>query len=71
MTPRDRELLGRIIECIDAVDGYTARVGAHWADDDMAVDVAADVVANYLPALRAEIGRALGAEGRAGLDFRA
>ena len=120
MTPRDRELLGRIIECIDAVDGYTARVGAHWADDDMAVDaiakrveeigevakrltaealalmpgvdwrgvkgirdviahdyldveidVVADVVANYLPALRAEIGRALGAEGRAGLDFRA
>lgn len=108
MTPRDREILRRIIDCIDAVDGYTARVGAGWADDDMAVDaiakrveeigevakrlspdalelmpgvdwrgvkgihdvmahdyldievdVIADVVADYLPGLRAEVGKAL------------
>ena len=108
MTPRDREILRRIVECIDAVEGYTARVGANWADDDMAVDaiakrveeigevakrltpdalatmpgvdwrgvkgirdvmahdyldvetdVIADVVADYLPGLRAEISRVL------------
>jgi uncharacterized protein with HEPN domain len=108
MTPRDREILRRIIECIDAVDEYIARVGANWADDDMAVDAIAkrieeigevakrltpealatmpgvnwrgvkgirevivhdyvdveidelaDVVANYLPGLRAEVGKAL------------
>jgi uncharacterized protein with HEPN domain len=108
MTPRDREILRRIIDCIDAVDGYTARVGASWADDDMAVDaiakrveeigevakrltpdalelmpgvdwrgvkgirdvmahdyldievdVIADVVADYLPGLRAAVGKAL------------
>ena len=41
MTPRDREILRRIIECIDAVDAYTTRVGANWADDDMAVDAIA------------------------------
>jgi uncharacterized protein with HEPN domain len=41
MTPRDREILKRIIDCIDAVDGYTARAGAGWADDDMAVDAIA------------------------------
>jgi uncharacterized protein with HEPN domain len=41
MTPRDREILRRIIDCIDAVDGYVARVGTNWADDDMAVDAIA------------------------------
>jgi uncharacterized protein with HEPN domain len=41
MTPRDREVLERIIECVDAVGGYVARVGVDWADDAMAVDAIA------------------------------
>lgn len=41
MTPRDREILRRILDCIDAVDGYTVRVGANWSADDMAVDAIA------------------------------
>jgi|ERR1035437_2832786 uncharacterized protein with HEPN domain len=41
MAPRDREILRRIIDCSDAVDVRTARVGESWADDDMAVDAIA------------------------------
>lgn len=41
MTPRDRDALERIIDCIRAVDAYTTRVGADWPTDDMAVDAIA------------------------------
>ena len=41
MTPRDRESLERIIECIDAIDTYASRMGADWPADDMAVDAIA------------------------------
>lgn len=38
MTPRDREVLERVVECVDAVDACVSRVGADWVDDGMAVD---------------------------------
>jgi uncharacterized protein with HEPN domain len=41
MTPRDREALGRLIECIDAIDGYVERGGAAWTGDGMVVDAVA------------------------------
>lgn len=41
MTPRDRGALGRIVECLDAIDAYTTRVGPGWPDDGMAVDAIA------------------------------
>jgi uncharacterized protein with HEPN domain len=41
MTPRDREALGRMIECIDIVDGYVERGGATWTEDGMVVDAVA------------------------------
>ncbi len=41
MTPRDRESLERIIECIEAIDAYVSRAGADWPADDMAVDAIA------------------------------
>ena len=41
MTPRDRGSLQRIVECIDAIDGYVARIGVEWPSDDMAVDAIA------------------------------
>jgi len=41
MTPRDRDVLERIIECLDAIDAYVSRTGADWADDGMAVDAIA------------------------------
>lgn len=41
MTPRDREALERIVECIEMIDGYVARGGEAWSDDDMVVDAVA------------------------------
>jgi uncharacterized protein with HEPN domain len=41
MTPRDRDALERIIECIQAVDAYVSRAGADWPTDGMAVDAIA------------------------------
>lgn len=41
MTPRDREALGRIVECIDIIAEYVARVGAAWPTDGMAIDAIA------------------------------
>lgn len=41
MTPRDREALERIIECVRAIDAYVSRAGADWPNDDMAVDAIA------------------------------
>lgn len=41
MTPRDREALERIIECIEAIDAYAERVGVDWPTDGMAVDAIA------------------------------
>lgn len=41
MTPRDRESLGRIIECVGAIDAYVSRVGVDWPADGMAVDAIA------------------------------
>ena len=41
MTPRDKAVLERILECVGAVDAYVARVGVDWVDDGMAVDAIA------------------------------
>lgn len=41
MTPRDKDALQRIIECVQAIDVYVSRVGADWPTDDMAVDAIA------------------------------
>ena len=41
MTPRDKDALERIIECVQAIDVYVSRVGADWPTDDMAVDAIA------------------------------
>jgi uncharacterized protein with HEPN domain len=41
MTPRDKEALDRIIECIGAIDAYVERVGVDWPTDGMAVDAIA------------------------------
>lgn len=41
MTPRDRQALGRIIDCVQAIDAYVSRAGADWPTDDMAVDAIA------------------------------
>lgn len=41
MTPRDREALERIIECVRAIDAYVSRAGVDWPTDDMAVDAIA------------------------------
>lgn len=41
MTPRDRDALERVIECIRAVDAYVLRVGGDWPSDGMAVDAIA------------------------------
>lgn len=41
MTPRDKAAVERIIACLDKIDGYVARTGPDWADDDMAVDAVA------------------------------
>jgi hypothetical protein len=38
MTPRDSEALERIVECIEMIDGYVARGGEAWSDDNMVVD---------------------------------
>jgi hypothetical protein len=40
-TPRDRDALERIIECIEAIDAYVDRVGVDWPTDGMAVDAIA------------------------------
>ena len=41
MTPRDKDALERLIECVQAIDVYVSRVGADWPTDDMAVDAIA------------------------------
>ena len=41
MTPRDRDSLARIVDCIEAVKSYVERAGIAWALDDMAVDAIA------------------------------
>jgi uncharacterized protein with HEPN domain len=41
MTPRDRESLGRILECIEAVREYARRGGPNWPEDDMVLDAIA------------------------------
>ncbi len=41
MTPRDREALERIVECLTAIDAYVSRAGKDWPADDMAVDAIA------------------------------
>ncbi len=41
MTPRDREALERIVECVDVIAEYVSRVGADWPTDGMAVDAIA------------------------------
>jgi uncharacterized protein with HEPN domain len=41
MTPRDRETLVRIIDCLDAIDDYVDRAGERWHDDGMAMDAIA------------------------------
>jgi uncharacterized protein with HEPN domain len=41
MTPRDREYLERVIECVRTIDAYVLRAGADWPTDDMAVDAIA------------------------------
>jgi len=41
MTPRDRDTLDRIIECIEAIDAYVDRLGVDWPTDGMAVDAIA------------------------------
>jgi len=41
LTPRDREALRRIIECLQAIDAYVSRAGDDWPADDMAVDAVA------------------------------
>jgi uncharacterized protein with HEPN domain len=41
MTPRDRESLGRILECIEVVRVYAGRGGPNWSDDGMVLDAIA------------------------------
>ena len=41
MTPRDKDSLEYIIECIEAIDAYVDRVGVDWPTDGMAVDAIA------------------------------
>lgn len=41
MTPRDRESLGRILKCINAVRAYARRGGPDWSKDDMVLDAIA------------------------------
>lgn len=41
MTPRDREALERILDCVEAIDAYVSRAGLNWPADAMAVDAIA------------------------------
>lgn len=41
MTPRDRDALERIVECVQAIDAYVERGGVDWPSDGMAVDAIA------------------------------
>ena len=41
MTPRDKESLERIIECVQTIHAYVSRSGVDWQADDMTVDAIA------------------------------
>lgn len=68
MTPRDRQALERIGECLDAIDRYVGRVGEEWPFDGMAVDALAKRIEEI-----GEVAKRLSSEAIAsmpGVDWR-